>query len=142
MTVRKSTGQTTTGQELKVGSLAELRWQKRIVIIFSDENNQVAARQENQLLAVREGLEDRDVIVLRFRGTAVDVLFGSIQVNFEANALRQSLSGPETGEFAMILVGKDGTEKLRAKTPVPAEELFTFIDSMPMRQAETRHAEK
>ena len=40
------------------------------------------------------------------------------------------------GEFQAILVGKDGTEKLRSDAPLSADELFAVIDAMPMRQAE------
>ena len=40
----------------------------------------------------------------------------------------------------MILVGKDGTEKLRAHHVVSAQALFALIDAMPMRQREMREA--
>ena len=36
----------------------------------------------------------------------------------------------------MILIGKDGEEKLSSRTPVPAERLKALIDSMPMRKTE------
>ena len=42
------------------------------------------------------------------------------------------------GEFAAILVGKDGTEKFRSDEPVRPETLFGLIDAMPMRRREVR----
>lgn len=39
-------------------------------------------------------------------------------------------------QFTLLLIGKDGGEKLRSTKPVEIETIFTLIDSMPMRQAE------
>ena len=46
--------------------------------------------------------------------------------------------GAARDAFTLVLIGKDGTEKLRSDKPLPARELFDFIDAMPMRQAEMR----
>jgi hypothetical protein len=42
----------------------------------------------------------------------------------------------EPAEFLVILIGKDGEEKLSSRTPVTAERLKALIDSMPMRKSE------
>jgi len=39
-------------------------------------------------------------------------------------------------EFSVVLIGKDGGEKLRQKSPLTAKELFVIVDAMPMRRAE------
>jgi hypothetical protein len=39
-------------------------------------------------------------------------------------------------QFTLLLIGKDGGEKLRSTKPVEVETIFRLIDSMPMRQAE------
>jgi hypothetical protein len=49
--------------------------------------------------------------------------------------LRESL---QIDEFEIILIGKDGGVKLRSKTPISLEELFSLIDAMPMRRQEMR----
>jgi Domain of unknown function (DUF4174) len=46
----------------------------------------------------------------------------------------------EPGEFLVILIGKDGGEKLSSRTPVPVEQLEKLIDSMPMRKVEMHPA--
>ena len=46
----------------------------------------------------------------------------------------------EAGEFAVILVGKDGDEKLRLDRSPRSDELFGLIDSMPMRMWEMQSA--
>ena len=40
----------------------------------------------------------------------------------------------EPAEFLVILIGKDGGEKLSSRTPVPVDQLERLIDSMPMRK--------
>jgi Domain of unknown function (DUF4174) len=44
----------------------------------------------------------------------------------------------EPDEFLVILIGKDGEEKLNSRTPVPVEQLRQLIDSMPMRKSEMK----
>ncbi len=41
-------------------------------------------------------------------------------------------------EFVIVLLGKDGGEKLRATTPITVARLNRTIDAMPMRQQEMR----
>ena len=41
-------------------------------------------------------------------------------------------------DFMVILVGKDGGEKLRSHQPIPYNTLSSTIDAMPMRQGEMR----
>ena len=42
----------------------------------------------------------------------------------------------QENDFCVILVGKDGTEKMRSASPVEMEDIFKRIDSMPMRKRE------
>ena len=42
-------------------------------------------------------------------------------------------------DFAVILLGKDGGEKLRSSTPVTITRLNRIIDAMPMRKEEMRN---
>jgi hypothetical protein len=44
----------------------------------------------------------------------------------------------EQADFLVILIGKDGEEKLNNKAPVPVDQLERLIDSMPMRKGEMR----
>jgi hypothetical protein len=42
----------------------------------------------------------------------------------------------EPADFLVILIGKDGEEKLHSQTPVAVEQIERLIDSMPMRKSE------
>ncbi len=117
-------------------SLQQFQWKSRVLVIFADEDNSRAAGQENALLAERDGLDERDMVVLRLRAGMVFFLFGAGD-GLDADAIRRDLDGPDAGEFAMVLLGKDGTVKLRATEPVASGELFAIIDGMPVRAAES-----
>jgi hypothetical protein len=124
-----------------VGSLEQFQWKNRVLVIFADKDNSRAARQENQLLSARSDLEERDMVVFKLGGSEIRLLFGAAE-NLDGDAVRDELGGPEAGEFAAVLIGKDGTAKLRVSEPVSNGELFAIIDSMPMRAAEVTKQDK
>ncbi|MBX5162294.1 MULTISPECIES: DUF4174 domain-containing protein [unclassified Rhizobium] len=119
-----------------VESLAAFQWKNRVFVVFADKGNARAARQENQLLADRSALDERDLVVLKISGAGVRPLFGDAD-GLEGEAIRRDFEVAEIGEFAAFLVGKDGTVKLKLSEPITAGELFAIIDSMPMRAAES-----
>jgi hypothetical protein len=124
-----------------VESLAAFQWKNRVFVVFADRDNARAAGQENQLLADRSGLDERDMVVLKVSGAGVRSLFGGGE-SLDGEAIRRDLEAPEVGEFAAFLVGKDGTIKLKVSEPITNGELFAIIDSMPMRAAETLKPDK
>ncbi|ANL32877.1 DUF4174 domain-containing protein [Rhizobium phaseoli] len=115
-----------------IESLAAFQWKNRVFIVFADRDNARAARQENQLLADRSALDERDMVVLKVSADKVRALFGAAD-GLDGEAIRHGLEGPEAGEFAAFLLGKDGTVKLKLSEPITNGELFAIIDSMPMR---------
>lgn len=118
-------------------SLADFEWRHRVVIIVSDENHALASRQANLLLADEEGLKERDIIVLEVGPNRVQTLFGpSYALNPYAIRYDLDISDPV---FGLLLVGKDGSVKLRSNSVVMPFEIFALIDQMPMRQNEMRH---
>ncbi|ACI53682.1 conserved hypothetical protein [Rhizobium leguminosarum bv. trifolii WSM2304] len=124
-----------------VESLAASQWKNRVFVVFADKDNARAARQENQLLADRSALDQRDLVVLKISGAAVRPLFGAAD-GLDGEAIRRDLEAAEIGEFAAFLVGKDGTVKLKVSEPITDGELFAIIDSMPMRAAEVLKPDK
>lgn len=122
-------------------SLAAFQWKNRVFILFADRENARAARQENQLLADRSALDERDMVVLKVSGDSMRPLFGAAE-GLNGQAIRSDLEAPEPGEFAAFLVGKDGTVKLKVSEPIATGELFAIVDNMPMRAAETLKPDK
>jgi hypothetical protein len=107
--------------------LAKYRWKNRLVLVFAPAGTSPERTEQRRLLQARQlDADERDLLVL-------DVLPDSPG----AAALRQRFN-VKPQEFRVLLIGKDGGEKLRREKPVPPQELFDLIDSMPMRQGEMR----
>ena len=93
----------------------------RRLLIFGKEGHHTEVEQQLQLLTsakievVERGLE---IIVVE----KTDMLVKKYAVKLNS--------------FEVILIGKDGGEKYRTNSILPAEKLFAIIDAMPLRKAE------
>lgn len=115
-----------------VPSVAEMRWQRRVLVVAAPGANDPAlTAQRNVLRGWRRGAEDRDVQVVEVIG---DRVTGARDT---AVALRARLRMP-IAHFSLVLIGKDGHVALRSSEPVTAEALQGRIDAMPMRRAGQR----
>ncbi len=126
-----------TAQRPKLVSLAELKDQYRPLLVFARRPDD--AQLEIQLRTLQEHApeaQDRDLAVIGLPYGAPSPT--SLQLSAaEAAAVRRRFGIAPT-EFAVILLGKDGGEKLRSKKPIPIGKLDSTIDAMPMRQDEMR----
>ena len=115
-----------------VPSVAEMRWQRRVLVVAAPGANDPAlTARRNALRGWQRGAEDRDVQVVEVIG---DRVTGARDT---AVALRARLRMPIT-HFGLVLIGKDGHVALRSSEPVTAEALQGRIDAMPMRRAGQR----
>ena len=80
-----------------------------LVITAPSREDETYQQQAAELVAEWSGLVERDFVV---------------QTRFNARA------------FSVVLIGKDGGEKLRRDTVLTTRELFAIVDAMPMRRAE------
>jgi hypothetical protein len=85
--------------------------QRLLVITAPSLKDDAYRTQAALLLPALAGLNERDFVV--------QIQFG-------------------TTSFSVVIIGKDGGEKLRRTTPLSSEELFAIVDAMPMRRAEMR----
>jgi hypothetical protein len=98
---------------------------KRALTIYAQSDNEPQYKQQLQLLQEdKPGLEERDVVV-------------ETKVYNNANASSFRKAGA-TGNFTIILTGKDGGEKYRSMKPITLKKLYAIIDAMPMRRQEIR----
>ncbi|KIC50793.1 DUF4174 domain-containing protein [Tateyamaria sp. ANG-S1] len=107
-----------------IPDLSEFVWEKRPIIVFADSPNDPNFGQQMDFLEDRAGeLADRDVIVLTDTDPSVD---SDLRLKFRPRG------------FMLVLVGKDGTVKLRKPFPWDVREITRSIDKMPIRQREIR----
>jgi hypothetical protein len=111
-------------------TIARMRWNARPLLVFGSAGDPRLIKQRAILAAQPEAVAERDVKV-------VEIVDADVRGTSEAAAALRARYRVADG-FAVILIGKDGGEKLRSAEPIPAERLFATIDAMPMRQSEAR----
>jgi hypothetical protein len=116
--------------------LSDYQWQHRILLVFAPSTDSSHYRQQMQAWqADLTGTDDRNLKLVQILGTGESQVDGRSLSSASTEGLRQQFRIPPE-EFAVILVGKDGTEKQRSQTPIDLAMLFRTIDAMPMRQQE------
>ncbi len=115
--------------------LTPYRWQSRLLLVFVDDSaNEELIDLRNSLAERACELADRDMVV-GILSRRYSSKLGSQHVTAEqVRALAEEL-GIST-ERGVILVGKDGTVKLRSDSLPDLHAIFRLIDGMPMRQVE------
>lgn len=107
--------------------LDNYKWENRLVLLFTPNiNNSDHVTQQALAQEAREGYRERDLVVLSFP-----------QGDDIGKELRDRYNIHDD-KFTFILIGKDGSIKLRKYTPIKNKALFDIIDSMPMRQSEMK----
>jgi len=95
---------------------------KRLLLVFADKASNPALKELYQYLkADIKGLSERDVVIRTYYGDRDIKMFQDKKI---------------TTGFTVILVGKDGGDKLRVTSPISLKRLFSTIDEMPMRRTE------
>ena len=118
--------------------LSEYLWKNRLLVIFSPSDSyKDYADKKQDLLKQKAEVEDRDLVIFTIFAEGESHIDESPVGDAAAESLRKRFD-IKSGQFAVILIGKDGGEKLREESYKPLEEIFSLIDSMPMRQAEMR----
>lgn len=97
----------------------------RVLLIYvkGEEGLQQLSVQEQEFRKDEWGMKRRDLVEYVLRDRFSDSIIK-----------KHAMKGP----FMIVLLGKDGEEKLRSKTPVSIQSLFEIIDAMPMRKREIR----
>lgn len=103
---------------------APLPDRRRLLVFASGAASTALATQRRLLAGDAAALRERDLDVVE---DVVDAGGGS--------ALRRRYA-IAPGQFAVLLIGKDGGVKLRSDTPIAAARLTATIDTMPMRRDE------
>lgn len=117
---------------------------RRIIVIAAGSvDAPPVSEQRVELMKHVPAMNERDMVVfVTLPDNSVEAVYGPAPTPAEVRAFlrRNPMSEDEVASrFTVLLVGKDGSVKLRSASPVRAEDLFTLIDAMPMRRKEMKH---
>lgn len=124
-------------EEVETIRLDDYRDRSRVLILFVAQADDDYREQKQALDAHRDGLKERDLVQVEVLEQGRSRVEGRFLARAEATAIRRRFQ-VEEGSYALILLGKDGTEKARWYTAIPASAVFEVVDSMPMRRREMR----
>ena len=111
-------------------------WQNRLLLVFSLSTDTESYRHmEHQLDAASAELLDRDLRIVRLRPDAPVTVDGLVAAESAAIDIYRRFEVEPNG-FAVVLIGKDGGVKMKTARVPELDEIFSLIDSMPMRQLE------
>lgn len=121
--------------------LKSLQWKNRVVIIYSNQSNDVDYQNQFALLKEQEEeLVERDVIVLSVFEEGRKAGGASLAKGWGKPIYEQYFSSDNN--FQLILIGKDGGLKFKNSQITNIQELIEVIDRMPMRKAEMKKNRK
>ena len=111
---------------LQAAKLKDYLWKNRVIITFS------ASVKEPERLALQKQMEEKACALTDRNLVHIDLLQGSEDFDEMSQQFSVSSSG-----FQLLLLGKDGGVKLRSSS-ASLEDIFSLIDTMPMRRREMR----
>ena len=122
--------------------LEEYRWENRILLVKTkSERSEKYAKQLEEFRGAAEALKERKIILYQIVGSQYDLIDYGNTSHKESGALSKEMTDDilnHKNQFEVILIGLDGGTKYRKTELLTTEELFSIIDSMPMRRAEMR----
>lgn len=125
-------------------SLLSMRDCYRPLLVFTPSlNDPESVRQLDELSRHSPEMKDRDIVVILI--TSRDAVAPRPPADLPAVALSQSEVAAARSRFKVgshsfrvILIGKDGSQKLSSGVVVSVDKLSSLVDSMPMRKQEIK----
>ena len=116
--------------------LSDYLWQSRPLLVFAPTGNDPRLVETmRRIEASRCDFADRDMVLGRIVADGTSTLDGNVVDTDQAQRLRSEFGIGATG-FSVVLIGKDGGEKLRVNDVPELPAIYAVIDDMPMRGSE------
>ena len=116
--------------------LSDYLWQRRPLLVFAPtENDPRLVETMRRIEASRCDFADRDMVLGLILTDGASTLDGNVVDTDQAQRLRSEFGIGATG-FSVVLIGKDGGEKLRVNDVPDLQAIYAVIDGMPMRGSE------
>ena len=117
--------------------LSDYLWERRPLLLFAPtESDPRLVETMRRIEASRCDFVDRDMVLGRIVTQGTSTLDGRVLDSNQAQRL-VSKFGISTDSLIVVLIGKDGGEKLRVADVPDLQAIYDVIDGMPMRARET-----
>ena len=117
--------------------LSDYRWESRPLLLFAPtDSDPRLVETMRRIEASRCDFMDRDMVLGRIVTEGTSTLDGHVVDPTQAQRLVSEF-GIGAGSFSVVLIGKDGGEKLRVAGIPDLQAIYAVIDGMPMRARET-----
>ncbi len=117
--------------------LSDYLWERRPLLLFAPtESDPRLVETMRRIEASRCDFMDRDMVLGRIVTEGTSTLDGHVVDPTQAQRLVSEF-GIGAGSFSVVLIGKDGGEKLRVASVPDLQAIYAVIDGMPMRARET-----
>jgi hypothetical protein len=120
-----------------MNDLKSYQWKNRLLLIFAPSPESEEYQVQLEHLSNEQELLERDFVLFHIFGQQGGFAGENRLSEKDGVDLRETFE-VDKAEFAVVLLGKDGTEKQRWQKPVESSELFSLVDAMPMRREEMR----
>jgi hypothetical protein len=118
--------------------LSQFQWNNRLLFLFApNRNHPMFDSLHDSLSAQKAEVADRDLVIFEILESEPSSMNSKPLASEAALSLRKRYKITQ-GEFAVLLIGKDGGIKLNRQNETPLEDIFALIDAMPMRRQEIR----
>jgi hypothetical protein len=141
LAVSPAFGQANANCQVRPKTLAAMRHCYRPLLVFAPRAEDARLKKQGAILdADADDMMDRFVMLTpvlpdaKGYETPLDTPYIVLSKN-EMQAIRARFH-VDGDRFVVMLLGEDGTEKLRSSAPVDASRLNALIDTMPARKAE------
>lgn len=116
--------------------LSDYLWQSRPLLVFAPTGNDPRLVETmRRIEASRCDFADRDMVLGWIVTDGASTLDGNVVDTDQAQRLRSEF-GIGATSFSVVLIGKDGGEKLRVNDIPDLAAIYAVIDGMPMRGSE------
>ena len=116
--------------------LGDYLWQSRPLLVFApNEGDPRLVETMRRIDASRCDFIDRDMVLGRIVADGTSTLDGQVVDTARAQRLASEFGIGANG-FSVVLIGKDGGEKLRVNDIPDLAAIYAVIDGMPMRGRE------
>lgn len=125
----------TQGQDL-----SEHRWKNRILLVLTSDTLAPVYRQQlDSIGSDPEGVAERKLVIYKVTPSVYQQ--GMANGKWVRSPGLYTRYHRQGNTFDLVLIGLDGSVKRRTQVLTPMAEIYSWIDSMPMRREELRRKE-